>query len=481
MLARGDAFGEDVPNGSNIGARTTRKPAGSATSGNRPTSPCRASRAPRPRPGWGVDHPRPAVSVSAKSARVCARIAPILCRFLPQAPSDGGWSAAYASGVDERVLLVEDDPSIREVTVLGLEQAGFKVTGAADGREGLARFREGGFALVVLDVMLPELDGFEVCRAIRRESRVPIVMLSARSDTVDVVVGLELGADDYVTKPFELAELVARARAALRRASEAPAEETIVVGELEIEPAAFAVRRRGEEVPLTATELRLLVELARRPRPGLHARAPARAGLGLRLPRRLAARGRRRPAAAREDRGRPGQSRDDRDGARRGLPPRLRLMRDRIPTGRLRRRLTIAFALVAGLSALALAAGSYAVVRQARLDDSVDRALAQARFNLGFAAEVLEGSGGEQATNDLLAAFERRGDFDTVGTTAGRNFSSSLSVDYAQVPPDLQALVQDGQLAYERVDLGGEPSLVAGGKVAGSDTELYFVFSEQEL
>jgi two-component system, OmpR family, response regulator MtrA len=168
--------------------------------------------------------------------------------------------------VDERVLLIEDDPSIREVTVLGLEQAGFKVTAAADGREGLARFREGAFGLVVLDVMLPELDGFEVCRAIRRESRVPIVMLSARSDTVDVVVGLELGADDYVTKPFELAELVARARAALRRSSEAPAEETIVVGDLEIEPAAFTVRRRGEEIALTATELRLLVELARRPR-----------------------------------------------------------------------------------------------------------------------------------------------------------------------------------------------------------------------
>jgi two-component system, OmpR family, response regulator MtrA len=177
-----------------------------------------------------------------------------------------GLAPAYASLMDERVLLVEDDPSIREVTALGLEQAGFKITSAADGRDGLARFREGSFAAVVLDVMLPELDGFEVCKAIRRESRVPIVMLSARSDTVDVVVGLELGADDYVTKPFELAELVARLRAALRRASEAAPEETIVVGDLEIEPAAFAVRRGGEEIALTATELRLLVELARRPR-----------------------------------------------------------------------------------------------------------------------------------------------------------------------------------------------------------------------
>ena len=112
--------------------------------------------------------------------------------------------------MDERVLLVEDDSSIRETTALGLEGAGFRVTAAADGREGLDRFRREPFDLVVLDLMLPALDGYEVCREIRRTSQVPIVMLSARSDTVDVVVGLELGADDYVTKPFELPELVAR-------------------------------------------------------------------------------------------------------------------------------------------------------------------------------------------------------------------------------------------------------------------------------
>jgi two-component system response regulator MtrA len=167
--------------------------------------------------------------------------------------------------MDERVLLVEDDASIREVATLGLEQAGFRVTAAPDGREGLARFRDGGFALVVLDVMLPELDGLAVLREIRGESRTPVVMLSAKADTVDVVVGLELGADDYVTKPFELRELVARARAAIRRA-EAPGEPVVAVGDVEIEPAAFRVRKRGVEVALTATEFRLLLELARRPR-----------------------------------------------------------------------------------------------------------------------------------------------------------------------------------------------------------------------
>ena len=167
------------------------------------------------------------------------------------------------------MLLVEDDASIREVAALGLSRAGFQVTTTGDGREGLVRVRHDPFDVVVLDVMLPSLDGFEVCREIRRQSQVPIVMLTARGDTVDVVTGLELGADDYVTKPFELPELVARVRAVLRRsrASEPaePAEPAIRAGDLEIDPAGFAVRKDGADLALTATEFRLLLELARHP------------------------------------------------------------------------------------------------------------------------------------------------------------------------------------------------------------------------
>jgi two-component system response regulator MtrA len=168
--------------------------------------------------------------------------------------------------VDERLLLVEDDPSIREIATLGLEQAGFQVTASGDGRDALLRFRQSPFDLVVLDIMLPLLDGLEVCREIRRESQAPIVMLSARADLHDIVVGLELGADDYVTKPFELPELVARIKAVLRRSTGVKGDAPLAIRDLEIDPGGFTVRKGGAEIALTATEFRLLLELARRPR-----------------------------------------------------------------------------------------------------------------------------------------------------------------------------------------------------------------------
>lgn len=163
-----------------------------------------------------------------------------------------------------RVLLVEDDPSIREVTALGLTAGGFEVAIAADGPAGLARFRAEPPDVIVLDVMLPGLDGLTVCRAIRAESAVPIVMLTARTDAIDVVAGLEAGADDYVRKPYELPELLARLRVALRRT--VPVDPAILhVGPLEIDEPGHAVRRGGQELALTHTEFRLLATLARRP------------------------------------------------------------------------------------------------------------------------------------------------------------------------------------------------------------------------
>jgi DNA-binding response OmpR family regulator len=164
-----------------------------------------------------------------------------------------------------RILLVEDDRSIREVVELGLQRAGFAVTPVGDGRDALDRFRAGGHAAIVLDVMLPSLDGLEVCREIRRTSQVPIVMLTARGETPDIVSGLELGADDYVTKPFEVAELVARLRSVLRRTAAPAGNQVRRIGDLEIDEDAFEVRRDGQPVALTATEFRLLAELARHP------------------------------------------------------------------------------------------------------------------------------------------------------------------------------------------------------------------------
>jgi two-component system response regulator MtrA len=163
-----------------------------------------------------------------------------------------------------RILIVDDDTALGEMLGIVLRGEGFETHTVVRGDEVMAAFAEFEPDLVLLDVMLPGMDGIEVCRAIRAESGVPIVMLTAKSDTVDVVLGLESGADDYVVKPFKPKELVARVRTRLR-GTEQPRPTTLHVGDVTIDVPGHAVRRGEQEIPLTPLEFDLLVCLARRP------------------------------------------------------------------------------------------------------------------------------------------------------------------------------------------------------------------------
>ncbi len=162
------------------------------------------------------------------------------------------------------MLVVDDDTALAEMLGIVLRGEGFEPVFCADGAQALEVFRSSRPDLVLLDLMLPGRDGIEVCRQIRSESGVPIVMLTAKTDTVDIVLGLESGADDYVVKPFKPKELVARVRARLRRSDE-PAPEVLEIGDLSIDVAGHSVRRDGQVISLTPLEFDLLVALARKP------------------------------------------------------------------------------------------------------------------------------------------------------------------------------------------------------------------------
>jgi two-component system, OmpR family, response regulator MtrA len=164
-----------------------------------------------------------------------------------------------------RVLVVDDDPALAEMLGIVLRGEGFDPSFVADGARAMGCFRDLRPDMVLLDLMLPGLSGIDVCKQIRAESGVPIIMLTAKSDTVDVVLGLESGADDYVVKPFKPKELVARMRARLRRTDEPPAEE-LAIGDVSIDVPGHSVARAGEPIALTPLEFDLLVALARKPR-----------------------------------------------------------------------------------------------------------------------------------------------------------------------------------------------------------------------
>ncbi|MCV2487836.1 response regulator transcription factor [Geodermatophilus sp. YIM 151500] len=164
--------------------------------------------------------------------------------------------------VPQSVLIIEDDVRIRRIVAMALRSEGLDVQEAGSGEEGLERLGERRFDVILLDLMLPGVDGFEVCRRIRRTSDTPVIMVTARADSHDVVAGLEAGADDYVTKPFVAKELSARIRALVRRSRGTGLRQRITVGDIEIAPEEGTVTRGGEAVELTRTEFKLLTELA---------------------------------------------------------------------------------------------------------------------------------------------------------------------------------------------------------------------------
>ena len=323
--------------------------------------------------------------------------------------------------------------------------------------------------------MLPSLDGLEVCREIRRRAACRSSCSSARAELHDVIVGLELGADDYVTKPFELPELVARIKAVLRRRVAAPTESVIAVDDLEIDPGRLQRRRRGEERRADGDRVPPAARARTPAEAGVHARAAARARLELRLPRRLAPRRRRRAAAAREDRGRPQGADADHGrsavsatasirpeaGARRPPPP-----PDDHVHARGRRS-----------SAAALAAGLVLRRPPQPLSDSVDSSRQAGAHNLKIAPAYLEA----RAHDALLEAYERAGgSFETVRVRAGRAFLVELRGGPA--PGARRRSARSSVTETSATSGRGSPGtryLVVGGP--SGDTQLYFFFSEQKI
>jgi len=169
--------------------------------------------------------------------------------------------------LDETILLVDDDPALLEVTSIVLASEGYRVVTAADGTEALRALEGEDLDLVILDIMLPRMSGFEVLKKMREQSDVPVVLLTAKSQSVDKVVGLELGADDYITKPFDTKELLARIKAILRRFGRGGQgrEGLLRLGTLELDPGAYTVSRDGRSLELTPTEFKILALLMRRP------------------------------------------------------------------------------------------------------------------------------------------------------------------------------------------------------------------------
>ena len=226
----------------------------------------------------------------------------------------------HDGGVGTRILTVEDDERIRAAVKLALEDEGWTVMESGNGEDAVEQFHRQPADVVLIDLMLPGMDGFELCRSIRRQSDVPIIMVTARNDTHDVVAGLEAGADDYMTKPFVPKELSARIRALLRRAKPPqPGHARLAFGDLELIPDEGKVLRRRRRGPPDEDRVPVAVRARGQPGEGALPGEPARPGVGLRLLRGRPAGRRARPAVAYEGRGGRRQPPPRRDGAGAGL------------------------------------------------------------------------------------------------------------------------------------------------------------------
>lgn len=174
-------------------------------------------------------------------------------------------SIVYNKPMPKKILIVDDEPQIVEICKDYLKAAGYETVTANNGQQGVSLARREKPDLIVLDLMMPEMDGLEVTRTIRRESDVPIIMLTARVEETDKLIGLELGADDYITKPFSPRELVARIRVVLRRVTSAPESDVIRVGNIELDRAHYEVHLSEKNIPLTSTEFEILATLMSQP------------------------------------------------------------------------------------------------------------------------------------------------------------------------------------------------------------------------
>ncbi len=364
-----------------------------------------------------------------------------------------------------RLLVLEDDDGIRALLAMALEDEGYEVQTFADAESALAEESLGEIDLFLVDLMLGGMDGFTFIREIRRRFEVPVIVLSAKGDTHDIVAALEAGADDYVTKPFEIKEVSARLRALRRRAPSSPgaasrdSEEVVVLdssnGPLVLDLGAGVVRRGEDEVHVTVTEFHLLRELATSAGPGPEPSGPPGAGVGPRVLRGRAHRRRPRASPPDQDRDHTFRPASPRHRPRAGLPPGPGVRR-RLPLG-IRTTATASFAALALAISSLLSIGTFLTARHYLVEQRETTAARQAFVDAALAREGLLTAGA--SVSDVLDQTSPPPGAVVVVNRNGQWYSSTLDSDADDIPAEVQRLVSEGTAARTWTTLGGEPAV----------------------